>query len=76
MCDYTNLSMSIKVETAPVSTPHNLDPAVGSPTLSIPTITRVMRHLVIQMLSEPEVTLRDTDRVQVLLDSAKEIPGV
>ena len=67
--------MSVEVEAAPVSTAHNLNPTVRRLALRVPAIASIMRHLVLKVLSEPEVVLWDPDCSQVLVDSGQEIPA-
>lgn len=67
------LGMLLQIVGASVGAPNALDPAVAGATLRVPTVARVMRHLVGQVLAEAEAVRLDADGHQKHVDPPHEV---
>ena len=66
--------MRVEIETASIGTPDYLHPAVSSFTFRIPTVLGIVSHLLVHVLSKPEVGGGDPYSREELLDSRQEVP--
>lgn len=65
--------MSVQIEAGPVGNARDFDPAVGGLDLSIPTVVRIMCHLLCAMLPKSNATFGDTTSLKEEESSTHEI---
>ena len=76
LCDHfcsRCLLVTGEIVAGPIGAPDTLDPAVRCLHLRVPTVARVVGHLVTEMLSEAELALVDTNFHEEEEDSAHEV---
>ena len=65
--------MAGQVIAGPVSAPHALHPAVGCLDLCIPTVTRVVSHLIEEVLTETQLLRVNSNSNQEVVDSSHKV---